>query len=154
MIFTLINIDFPAKTIIENYASKGVIGPINALWTFYLCEGDSESADKIWKKYLQKADIVFFQKVLESSRTNKNVKLLTKLIEDLKTNTNITKNTLANVYSHQLDIFLDSNSFNDACKVLDNVVNDGIPLNCINKRKLLRLKDAIEESGGTFKYEF
>lgn len=139
---------------IEKYAAKGITGPMNSLWCFYFTEGDYKKADLIWEKHLKNASVIFFQKVLESSRKNNDFNMLTKLITNLKTNTNVTKNALATIYSQQLDILHSLNNLDEACKVLDAIVSDDVPLNSLNTKKLRELKNTIEAAGKSFKYEF
>lgn len=85
------------------YANKGIVAPLNVLWTHYFVSGNSEKASQIWNNYLKDSPRIMFQRIVQTAREKQDEELTKKLIEHLKIS-NVTEGAIGNAYSCLLDV--------------------------------------------------
>ncbi|XP_014249256.1 leucine-rich PPR motif-containing protein, mitochondrial [Cimex lectularius] len=131
------------------YRDKGIMGPTNSLWIYYMINGQKEKAEKVWENF-KTSDRFMFQPILSVSRQRLDVSLLDDLIEKSKT-VSAGPSTFAVIYSCKLDIILKLNKEDEGNKVLSEAL-EFCPIEKINRNVLLKLKNMLEINGKEFKF--
>lgn len=130
------------------YAKKGIIAPLNVLWTHYFIRGNDEKAEKIWNEYVKNSPRIMFQKVIQTIRENNDVDLAKKLVEQLG-NSPVTTGALGNAYSCLLDVLTTLNKHEEAIAYFERAVQD-VTIDNLNRTAVLRVKDCYEQQGKPF----
>lgn len=132
------------------YANRGIIAPINVLWSQYLIDGKREKSDEIWNNYLQNSPRVMFQRILQKARENLDDTLVKQLIKNLKTSS-VTQGALGNAYSCLLDIIVAKGNTDETISTFEEAIKD-VKVDYINRTALLRIKEIYEKYEKPFNY--
>ncbi|XP_074026112.1 bicoid stability factor isoform X2 [Leptinotarsa decemlineata] len=132
------------------YAKKGIIGPLNVLWTYFFICGNDQKAEQIWNDYLKNSPRIMFQKIVQISREESNEELVKKLIQHLKTS-NVTEGAIGNAYSCLLDVLVNKQKYEEVVSTFEQATKE-VSVNHINRTAVLRAKEAFEKLGKSFNY--
>ncbi|KAL1506626.1 hypothetical protein ABEB36_005952 [Hypothenemus hampei] len=132
------------------YAQKGVVGPLNVLWTKYFIDRETEKANKLWQDYLKDSPRIMFQKIIHTARELQDEDLIQRLTEHLKIS-NVTAGAVGNVYSCYLDVLVAKNKVEDVVETFENALKQ-VPIENINRTAVLRVKEIYEKLGKPFTY--
>ncbi|KAF7282651.1 hypothetical protein GWI33_002190 [Rhynchophorus ferrugineus] len=132
------------------YANKGIVGPLNVLWTKYFISNDDKKAEEIWSQYLKDSPRIMFQKIVQTARETLDENLIQKLIEHLKIS-NVTEGATGNAFSCYLDVLIAKNKDEEVVKVFEKALTE-ISINNINRTAVLRTKEVFERLGKEFNY--
>ncbi|XP_030763676.1 leucine-rich PPR motif-containing protein, mitochondrial [Sitophilus oryzae] len=132
------------------YASKGIVGPLNVLWTKYFISNKDEKATQIWNEYLKDSPRIMFQKIVQTARETQDEHLIQKLINHLKIS-NVTEGATGNAYSCYLDVLIAKNKSEEVVNVFEKALTE-IDINNINRTAVLRVKEVYEKLGKEFSH--
>lgn len=142
---------FSVEQLAEKYAERGIIAPMNVLWSHHFVNENIEVSDRIWDKYLAKAPRLMFQRIVHLAREKQDDKLIQRLIVLLK-KTQVSEGAIGNAYSCLLDVHASKEQFDAGLIALDSAVKD-VCLENINRTALQRIKTGVEKSGKSFPYK-
>lgn len=142
---------FLVTTLAEKYASRGVAGPMNVLWSYYFIKGNDAEAEKIWETYVKDSPRIMFQRILQQARETQDERLAKKLIEHLKSS-KVTEGALGNAYSCLLDILSSKETNEKVIQEFENAVKD-TNINFINRTAVLRVKAVYDKLGKSFNHK-
>lgn len=137
--------------IAKKYADKGIIAPMNVLWSHYFINNKEEDAEKIWQSYLQGAPRIMFQRVVQHCREHKDEDLIKKLIIHLKTS-KVTEGAIGNAYSCLLDVLVTNQNDEEVVKSFQAAVSD-VNIENINRTATLRVKEIYDKLNVPFNYK-
>ncbi|XP_072376405.1 leucine-rich PPR motif-containing protein, mitochondrial [Diabrotica undecimpunctata] len=133
------------------YAKRGIVGPLNVLWTRYFINQNHEKADQIWNEHLKDSNRIMFQKIVHTAREEQNENLAKKLIEHLKASS-VSEGALGNAYSCLLDVLFSKENHKHVVETFEEAIK-AVSLNFLNRTAIIRSKEAFEKLGKTFDYE-
>ncbi|XP_077286050.1 bicoid stability factor [Arctopsyche grandis] len=126
--------------IMQKYCDRGIVSPMNTLWSYHLIENNIDEAKSIWDKYLKDTDIVNFKKLVKTAEDTNNPNLIPTVIDCMKTNPNISTGAYAFLYSRQIDILLKLGQIDSAQQLLEKCLKEDIPMSSLNENTLNQLK--------------
>lgn len=132
------------------YAQKGIVAPLNVLWTRYFIGNNTEKAEQLWQGYLKDAPRIMFQKIIQTARELQDEDLIKRLIELLKI-TKVTDGALGNAFSCYIDVLVGKEKTDEAVQLFEKVVSQ-VPIENINRTAVLRVKNIFEKQGKPFNY--
>lgn len=132
------------------YANKGIVGPLNVLWTKYFINNNVEKVEQLWQNYLKDVPRIMFQKVIQTARDSQDEDLIKRLTEHLKIS-NVTPGAVGNAYSCYFDVLVSRNKDNEVVELFDRIVTE-VPIDNINRTAVLRVKEVYEKLGKPFNY--
>lgn len=132
------------------YAQRGIVGPLNVLWTSYFINENHEKADKLWNEHLKDTPRIMFQKIVQTARDQQNETLAKKLIEHLKI-TKVSDGAIGNAYSCLLDVLFSKQNYEELIETFEKATK-AVPVNCLNRTAIIRCKEAYEKLGKPFNY--
>ncbi|EFA01919.1 leucine-rich PPR motif-containing protein, mitochondrial [Tribolium castaneum] len=132
------------------YAQRGIVAPMNVLWTNYFIVGNEPKAEQIWNTYLKGAPRIMFQRIVHAARETQDENLIKKLIKHLK-NSNVTEGAVGNAYSCLLDVLVAKNNTEEVVLAFELALKDA-GLNHLNRTAILRVKEVYEKLGKPFDY--
>lgn len=138
-------------TIAIKYAKRGIIAPVNVLWSHYFITNNETEAENIWKEYLQGAPRIMFQRVVQYSRETKDEALIKKLIEHLTTS-QVTEGAIGNAYSCLLDVLVMKEKDGEVVTYFEKAVKD-VNIDHINRTAVLRVKDVYQKLDKPFNFK-
>lgn len=130
---------------------KGIVAPLNVLWTNYFITNNHEKAEEIWTKYLKGAPRIMFQRIVHAARDEKNEDLIKRLIEHLKIS-NVTEGAIGNAYSCLLDVLVAKSNDEEIIKTFETAVKE-VGLGHINRTAIVRVKEIYDRLGKPFEYQ-
>lgn len=130
------------------YAKRGIVAPINVLWTYHFIKGNDERAEQLWKDYVKDSNKIMFQKILQTVRKNNDDSLALKLVELLKSSS-ITNGALGNAYSCLLDALTAQGKFEDVINNFEQAI-EHISVEHLNRTAVLRVKHVYEKQEREF----
>ncbi|CAG9826701.1 unnamed protein product [Diabrotica balteata] len=133
------------------YAKRGIVGPLNVLWTRYFINQNHEKADQIWNEHLKDSNRIMFQKIVHTAREEQNENLAKKLIEHLKASS-VSEGALGNAYSCLLDVLFSKENHKHVVETFEEAMK-AVSLSFLNRTAIIRSKEAFEKLGKTFDYE-
>ncbi|XP_045480042.1 leucine-rich PPR motif-containing protein, mitochondrial [Harmonia axyridis] len=139
------------ETVAKKYAKKGLLAPINILWTHHFTKGNFENAKELWNNYLQGSSRIMFQRVVQVARNLQNEEIIKNLIEHLKTS-NITEGALGNVYSCLIDIKYAKGPAKEVIEIFENALKD-VSVDHMNRTAVLRVKNCFDQLGKPFNHK-
>ncbi|XP_044750099.1 leucine-rich PPR motif-containing protein, mitochondrial [Coccinella septempunctata] len=139
------------ESVTKKYAAKGILAPVNILWTHYFTKGNYEKAKELWDNYLTGASRIMFQRVVQVARNTHNEEVVRNLIVHLKTS-NITEGALGNVYSCLLDIKYAKGPANEVVETFEEALKD-VSVDSMNRTAILRVKSCYDEIGKPFNHK-
>lgn len=139
------------KEIAIKYANKGIIAPVNVLWSHYFINQQHEEAEKIWQTYLQGAPRIMFQRVVQHCRQQKDDQLIKQLIDHLKIS-KVTEGALGNAYSCLLDVLVSKEKNEETIKCFQEAIKD-VSIEFINKTALTRVKEVHDKLNLPFNHQ-
>uniref|UniRef100_A0AAR5PUS4 Pentacotripeptide-repeat region of PRORP domain-containing protein n=1 Tax=Dendroctonus ponderosae TaxID=77166 RepID=A0AAR5PUS4_DENPD len=132
------------------YAQKGIVGPLNVLWTRLFISNNTEKVEQIWQGYLKDAPRLMFQKIIQTARELHDEDLINRLIQLLKV-TKVTDGALGNAYSCYIDVLVSKGKHDDAVQLFEMAVSQ-VPIENINRTAIIRVKNIVEAQGKPFNY--
>jgi len=132
------------------YAQKGIVGPLNVLWTKHFISNNDDKAEQIWQQFLKDSPRIMFQKIVHTAREKQDEILIQKLINHLK-NSTVTEGAMGNAYSCLLDVLVAKNKIEDVINIFEIAVNE-VKVEHINRTAVLRVKEIYEKLGRPFTY--
>ncbi|KAH1022067.1 hypothetical protein HUJ04_011528, partial [Dendroctonus ponderosae] len=132
------------------YAQKGIVGPLNVLWTRLFITNDTEKVEQIWQGYLKDAPRLMFQKIIQTARELHDEDLINRLIQLLKV-TKVTDGALGNAYSCNIDVLVSKGKHDDAVQLFEMAVSQ-LPIENINRTAIKRVKNIVDAQGKPFSY--
>ncbi|XP_018326773.1 leucine-rich PPR motif-containing protein, mitochondrial [Agrilus planipennis] len=132
------------------YAERGIVAPMNVLWSYYFTEQNKAKAEEIWNKYLQDSPRIMFQRVIQHARDSKDEIIAEKLIRHLKT-AQVTEGALGNAYSCLLDILVAKEKNNEVVTTFEECLKD-VHIENLNRTAVLRVKEVYTKLGRPFNY--
>ncbi|CAG9859713.1 unnamed protein product [Phyllotreta striolata] len=132
------------------YASKGITGPLNVLWTWYFINENEAKAEQIWTDHLKNSPKIMFQKIVQSARDEQNEVLANKLIEHLQSSS-VSQGAVGNAYSCLLDILFAKGKYDEVVKTFEDVAKS-VSLESLNRTAVVRCKEAFEKLDKPFNY--
>lgn len=138
------------ETIALKYADKGITGPINVLWMYYVIKGNPKAED-LWNNYISSSPRIMFQRVLKHVRETSNVEMVQSLLTKLKT-TSITTGALGNAHSCLLDVLCQSGRDEEAVIAFEQTLKE-VPIEAINRTAILKVKRSHEILHKPFSYQ-
>ncbi|KAK5643251.1 hypothetical protein RI129_007096 [Pyrocoelia pectoralis] len=139
------------ESIAMKYAERGIIAPLNVLWSYYFVEGQFEKAKNIWENHLRDSPRLMFQRVIQKARESSDENMVKSLIDQLKTSI-VTQGAIGNAYSCLLDILVAKNKDEETVATFETAVND-VNLEHINRTALSRVKNVYLKMNKPFNYE-
>ncbi|CAG9765541.1 unnamed protein product [Ceutorhynchus assimilis] len=139
------------ETIAIKYAQKGIVGPLNVLWTKYFIENNQDKITYLWDTYLKHAQRIMFQKIIQTARDTQNEDLIKRLVEHLKIS-NVTPGAVGNAYSCYLDVLVAKNRL-ESIETTFNEALSQVSIENINRTAVLRVKECYEKLGKSFDYQ-
>ncbi|KAB0799524.1 hypothetical protein PPYR_07404 [Photinus pyralis] len=139
------------EAIALKYAQRGIVAPLNVLWSYYFVEGHSEKAKTIWDTYLHNTPRLMFQRVIQKARERSDENIVRTLIDQLKGSV-VTPGALGNAYSCLLDILVLKNKNEEVVETFDRIANE-VQLEYINRTALNRVKNVYLQMNKPFNYE-
>ena len=131
--------------------ARGIVAPLNVLWTHYFIIGDEEKAESIWNTYLHDKPRLMFQRIVHAARTKKDEALVRKLIDHLK-KSNVTDAAIGIAQSCLLDVTSNNNNPEQIIKVFESVIKE-TSIENLNRTAVMRVKNAYTQLGKPFNYE-
>ncbi|XP_045595399.2 leucine-rich PPR motif-containing protein, mitochondrial [Procambarus clarkii] len=136
----------------DEYASRGITGPANCVWMHLFSQGSYDEAQEFYGKHLSESSSrLMFRSILNCARRTKNADLPAKLLEFLNGQPNVHSTSKGLVYSAWIDILVDEGKIEEGLKVLQTST-DSMHLENINQTALIKLRDALTNSGKLFPY--
>ncbi|KAK9870349.1 hypothetical protein WA026_006434 [Henosepilachna vigintioctopunctata] len=135
----------------KKYAEKGIIAPINVLWTHVFIKGNYEKAQQLWNEHLKSIPRIMFQRIVQAARDTNNENLVEKLIEHLKIS-NITEGALGNAYSCLLDVKISKGQTEDVVNLFESILKE-VSIDYLNRTACLRVKNIYNQLGKQFNYK-
>ncbi|XP_050307850.1 leucine-rich PPR motif-containing protein, mitochondrial isoform X2 [Anthonomus grandis grandis] len=132
------------------YAKRGIVGPLNVLWTKYFISNEVEKSNQLWHEYLKDAPRIMFQKIIQIARDTHDEELIKRLTEHLKIS-NVTPGAIGNIFSCYIDVLVAKNKPNEVEVVFQQALSQ-VSIDNINRTAVLRVKEVFEKSGKTFDY--
>lgn len=131
------------------YAKRGIIAPVNVLWTYHFMKGNDQRAEQLWNEYVKDNPRIMFQKILQTVRENADDSLATKLVNLLKNSSSITNGALGNAYSCLLDVLTSQEKHEEVIKTFEEAIQH-ISVDNLNRTAVLRVKQVYEKQGKEF----
>ncbi|KAJ8913044.1 hypothetical protein NQ315_002060 [Exocentrus adspersus] len=138
------------ENIAIKYATKGVVAPLNVLWTHYFVNENTDKAEQIWNTYLKDSPRIMFQKIVQTARDKQDENLAKKLIQHLKIS-NVTEGAIGNAYSCLLDVLVGKEKIEEAVDTFESAIKD-VNIETINRTAVLRIKEIYEKLEKPFNY--
>lgn len=138
------------EEIAYKYADRGIVAPLNVLWTYHFIKGNDQKAEQIWNEHVKNSPRIMFQKIVQTVRENKDDLLAKKLVEHLKSSP-ITTGALGNAYSCLLDVYTAEAKYPEAVSAFEEAI-ENVSLNNLNRTAVLRVKEAYEKQGKPFNH--
>ncbi|XP_068906051.1 leucine-rich PPR motif-containing protein, mitochondrial [Tenebrio molitor] len=138
------------ETLAIKYGERGIVAPLNVLWTNYFITGNDAKAEEIWDKYLKDAPRIMFQRIVHTARDTTDENLIKKLIEHLKTS-NVTEGAVGNAYSCLLDVLVSKNNVEEIPTVFETAVKDA-GITHVNRTAIVRVKEVYDKLGKPFNH--
>ncbi|XP_066146551.1 leucine-rich PPR motif-containing protein, mitochondrial [Euwallacea fornicatus] len=132
------------------YAAKGIVGPLNVLWTKYFIDNVPEKTSHLWQTYLKDAPRIMFQKIIHTARETQDQELIKRLTDHLKIS-NVTPGAVGNAFSCYLDVLVAKNMTDEVVEVFERALTQ-VPIDNINRTAVLRVKEVYEKLGKPFEH--
>ncbi|XP_017783732.1 PREDICTED: leucine-rich PPR motif-containing protein, mitochondrial [Nicrophorus vespilloides] len=132
------------------YAKRGIIAPVNVLWSHYFINNNEAKATEVWNTHMQGAPRIMFQRVVQHARGTNDENLTAKLIEHLKTS-KVTEGALGNAYSCLLDVLVNKEKHEEVIENFEEAIKT-VPLDNINRTAILRVKESYEKLNKPFNH--
>jgi hypothetical protein len=143
---------FLVYSIAEKFANVKSLSPMNAVWMHNIMTNNLDEAKKVWDKHLAGEDKIFFRGILRNARLTNDLQTLDTLVSFVKQNPNITSRAIGNIHSVQLDILNKTDKTDEACNLLDRLIEEGVSLQDLDSKALNHVKNSVEKTGKQFKY--
>lgn len=135
----------------KKYASRGIVAPMNVLWSHYFTLGNYETADSLWNEHLQNTPRIMFQRVVQHARENNDLTLIQKLVEHLKIS-QVTEGALGNAYSCLLDIACTKAQPKEVVSIFESTIKE-VSIHSINRTAVVRVKSIYDQLGQAFNHK-
>lgn len=139
---------FLVEDVAFRYAKRGILAPLNVLWTYYFIRGNDQKAEELWHNHVKDSPRIMFQKILQTARENKDDSLAKKLIQLLK-NSPVTNGALGNAYSCLLDILTAQRKNEEIIQIFEEALQC-VSVDKLNRTAVLRVKEVYDKQGKLF----